>query len=50
MRSVTDGFEVGLISGIRCGINMVSTGRGDPLRSRHLYQFHYKFGLATLLW
>ncbi|AWX99983.1 DNA repair protein RecO [Marinomonas primoryensis] len=38
-------FEVGLFSELGVGINMVSTGRGDSIEARQLYQFHYKFGL-----
>lgn len=38
-------FEVGLFSELGVGINMVSTGRGESIDSRQLYQFHYKFGL-----
>ncbi|MCW4631333.1 MULTISPECIES: DNA repair protein RecO [Marinomonas] len=38
-------FEVGLFSELGVGINMISTGRGEPLEARQLYQFHYKFGL-----
>ncbi|TYL47212.1 DNA repair protein RecO [Marinomonas sp. IMCC 4694] len=38
-------FEVGLFAELGVGINMVSTGRGELIDSRQLYQFHYKFGL-----
>lgn len=38
-------FEVGLFSELGVGINMLSTGRGEPVEARQLYQFHYKFGL-----
>jgi len=38
-------FEVGLFSELGVGINMVSTGRGELIEARQLYQFHYKFGL-----
>ncbi|MBR7887374.1 DNA repair protein RecO C-terminal domain-containing protein [Marinomonas sp. A79] len=38
-------FEVGLFSELGVSINMVSTGRGEELEPRQLYQFHYKFGL-----
>ncbi|MCB5161620.1 DNA repair protein RecO [Marinomonas algarum] len=38
-------FEVGLFSELGMGINMVSTGRGESIQPRQLYQFHYKFGL-----
>ena len=38
-------FEVGLFSELGVGINMVSTGRGEVIEAKQLYQFHYKFGL-----
>ncbi len=38
-------FEVGLFSELGVAINMISTGRGEMIEARQLYQFHYKFGL-----
>ncbi|MEP0071705.1 MAG: DNA repair protein RecO C-terminal domain-containing protein [Marinomonas sp.] len=38
-------FEVGLFSELGMAIDMSSTGRGEALEARQMYQFHYKFGL-----
>ncbi|SBS27833.1 DNA repair protein RecO [Marinomonas spartinae] len=38
-------FEVGLFSELGSAINLSSTGRGEPLDPKQLYQFHEKFGL-----
>lgn len=38
-------FEVGLFAELGVTINLSSTGRGEALEAKQLYQFHQKFGL-----